>query len=136
MDKLPQRKSIRLKGWDYTNNGFYFVTICTQNHECFFGKIENGKMKLNDTGLMIDYWWQKIPNKFPGILLDKYQIMPNHIHMIINIVGAGSSRPINPSSRNNLGQIIAYLKYQSTKQINDLIAKTGHQSGAKTAPPT
>jgi len=77
-----------LKGWDYNNYGFYFVTVCTQKRECLFGKIKNRKMELNDIGLMVNSWWQKIPNKFPGILLDEYQIMPNHMHGIVNIDGS------------------------------------------------
>lgn len=68
MRNLPQRESIRLKNYDYSEKGFYFITICAQNRLELFGKIKNGKIKLNNAGTMINSWWQKIPNKFPGIL--------------------------------------------------------------------
>lgn len=142
--KEPKRKQIRLKGYDYSQNGCYFVTICTQNRQCIFGDIVNNKMVLNDIGKMIKNNWESLPKRFP-IELDEYQIMPNHLHSIIAIVGAGSSRPNNDagSSRPTLGQIIAYFKYQSTKQINNIFQSNKmygrgipaqSQTGAKTAP--
>ncbi|MDB5281304.1 MAG: hypothetical protein JWO06_379 [Bacteroidota bacterium] len=82
------RKSIRLKGYDYSQEGAYFVTICVKDKECLFGKIADNAMRLNDAGLMIDKWWQKIPEKFPDIELGEYQIMPNHFHCIVINVGA------------------------------------------------
>ncbi|QLH54998.1 MAG: hypothetical protein CH6_4533 [Candidatus Kapaibacterium sp.] len=82
------RRSIRLKDYDYSQAGAYFVTICTQNRECLFGNIENGKMVLNDAGKMIEKWYFELPNKFPDIHCDQYIIMPNHIHFIIINVGA------------------------------------------------
>lgn len=80
---LPQRRSIRLKGYDYAQAGAYFITICCQDRACMFGEVENGEMVLNDAGIMIDKWWQKIPEKFPDIKLDVYQTMPNHFHAIV-----------------------------------------------------
>ncbi|EKD32864.1 MAG: hypothetical protein ACD_76C00130G0011, partial [uncultured bacterium] len=80
------RKSIRLRNYDYSKPGFYFVTICTQYRECWFGQIINDKMILNDTGTMIDKWWQKLPNKYNNVRLDEFKIMPDHIHGIIQIV--------------------------------------------------
>jgi len=81
---IHQRRSIRLKGYDYTQAGMYFITICTQNHECFFGEIKDEKMQLNDTGKMVEKWYFELTNKFPDIQCDEYIIMPNHIHFIIN----------------------------------------------------
>jgi len=123
---MKNRQSIRLKNYDYSQSGFYYVTICNQNRKCLFGDVVNGKMILNEFGKIIKSVWQSLPKRFP-IVLDVFQIMPNHIHMIIHIVGAGSSRPIKGSSRPitgssrpTLGQIIGYFKYQSTKQINNI----------------
>lgn len=87
---LPQRKSIRLPHWNYSSRGYYFVTICTQNRECLFGKIvgvgrDQPVMKLNQYGKIIKNVWEILPNRFP-ISLDYYQIMPNHIHGIIQII--------------------------------------------------
>lgn len=85
MQNLPQRKSIRLKKYDYSQNGAYFVTICTQNRECLLGNIIDRKMVLNDAGRMINDWWLQIPQRFENVTLDEYQIMPNHLHGIITI---------------------------------------------------
>src|SRR5438876_5847110 len=85
---IHHRKSIRLKNYNYSQEGAYFVTICTQNRECLFGEIKYGTMILNDAGKMIDIWWKKIFEKYSNIFLDKYVIMPNHFHGIIQIVGA------------------------------------------------
>ena len=82
------RCSIRLKGYDYAQNGAYFITICVQNRVCLFGDIVNQKMRLNASGRMVDVQWQQLPNRFNHIKLDEYILMPNHLHGII-IVGAG-----------------------------------------------
>jgi putative transposase len=83
------RKSIRLKGYDYSQAGQYYVTICLQQRDCLFGKIGNGELKLNDAGKIIKNWWNKLPQKFTNIELYDFIIMPNHFHGIIT-VGAGS----------------------------------------------
>ncbi|HPG39225.1 MAG TPA: transposase [bacterium] len=79
------RHSIRLQGYDYTQPGGYFITLVTQNRECLFGDIDDGKMVLNGFGKIIDSHWQKIPSHFKYVELDVFQIMPNHIHGIIII---------------------------------------------------
>lgn len=79
------RRSIRLRGYDYSENGAYFVTICTHNREHLFGVIENRGMRLNDAGRMIDRWWRELGNRFPDIELDSFVVMPNHVHGIIVI---------------------------------------------------
>lgn len=78
------RKKLRLQNYDYSQNGIYFVTICTHNKKCFFGRVEDNKMKLNLAGKIIDKWWIELENKF-DIILHEYVIMPNHIHGIIEI---------------------------------------------------
>lgn len=82
------RRSIRLKGYDYSQAGLYFITICTHNRVCLFGKIENGKMILNDAGRMVENEWLKLPEHFKNIALHEYVVMPNHFHAIMEIVGA------------------------------------------------
>ncbi len=79
------RRSIRLQGYDYSQPGSYFVTICTQNHECLFGDIVEGEMVLNDAGQMVQAVWDALPRHYPGIGIDMFVIMPNHIHGIITI---------------------------------------------------
>ena len=82
---IHHRRSIRLKGYDYSQNGAYFVTICVQNRECLFGKIKNGEMILNDAGKMTEKYWKEIPGHFPNVILDAFVIMPNHTHGILII---------------------------------------------------
>jgi len=81
------RRSIRLKEYDYSQPGWYFVTICTQNRVRLFGDIVNGRMVLNDSGKMVENIWNEIPQNYNNTKIDFYQIMPNHFHGIINIVG-------------------------------------------------
>lgn len=86
---IQNRRSIRLKGYDYKQPGAYFVTVCTQQRECLFGNIADGKMVLNNAGMMIQTVWDEIPPHYSGIETDEFVVMPNHIHGIIVIVGAG-----------------------------------------------
>jgi len=84
------RCSIRLKDYDYSQVGAYFITICTYNRECLFGEILNGETKLNDAGQMIHTVWNELPRHYIGVEVDEFVVMPNHIHGIIVLnVGAG-----------------------------------------------
>lgn len=91
-NELEGRKLIRLKEYDYSNEGMYFITICTKNRECILGKIENGSVKtdpymvLNRNGILIESELNNIHNHFRDINIDEYVIMPNHIHFILNII--------------------------------------------------
>ena len=91
------RRSIRLSEYDYSRRGAYFVTLCVHNRECLYGKIEKGKMQLNDAGKYVKKCWMDIPGHFPYIQLDEYAIMPNHIHGILILrdvpVGANNHSP-------------------------------------------
>jgi REP element-mobilizing transposase RayT len=86
--EIHKRRSIRLKGYDYSQAGLYFITICVQNRRHLFGNIQNGNIILNDAGKMIDTEWKNLKNRFPNIELHEYVIMPNHFHGILEIVGA------------------------------------------------
>ena len=79
------RRSIRLKNYDYSQSGIYFVTICTKNREHIFCSIENGETMLSEEGIVADKCWMEIPTHFPDVVLHEYVIMPNHIHGIIEI---------------------------------------------------
>ncbi len=83
-----RRRSIRLKGYDYTQGGAYFVTLCTQNRDCLFGEVVDDTMRLNAAGEMVQRWWAELPRKFPGARTDTLGVMPNHIHQIIVIADA------------------------------------------------
>jgi REP element-mobilizing transposase RayT len=80
---LHHRRSIRLKGYDYSQVGLYFITICCQDKICRFGKIENGEMILNEYGQIAYDEWAKLQERYPYISNDVFQIMPNHVHGII-----------------------------------------------------
>ena len=86
---IHHRRSIRLKGYNYSQAGVYFVTICAQNRECLFGEIVDGEMALNDAGRMVEKWYRELENKFTDIVCDQCAIMPNHVHFVIQTdVGA------------------------------------------------
>jgi REP element-mobilizing transposase RayT len=80
---LHHRRSIRLKGYDYSQAGLYFITICCQDRICRFGEIENGEMILNEYGQIAYDEWAKLPERYPHASIDVFQIMPNHVHGII-----------------------------------------------------
>lgn len=77
--------SSRLQTWDYSNNGAYFITICTQYREHFFGQIKNKEMRLSEIGKLAEQFWYEIPNHFPMIELGNFVVMPNHVHGILII---------------------------------------------------
>ena len=83
---IHHRRSIRLKGYDYSQNGLYFITICTQNREHLFGTITNGQMALNPMGEIAHNEWFKTASMRPNIRLHEFIAMPNHIHGIIEII--------------------------------------------------
>jgi putative transposase len=94
---LHVRKSIRLKGYDYSQAGLYFITICTQNRLCLFGEIENGEMVLNDAGMMIKTVWHEIPVYYHKFNVREFVVMPNHIHGIIQIIS--NPKPVGAGPR-------------------------------------
>lgn len=117
--EIHRHRSIRLKDYDYSQAGAYFVTICTWNKECLLGDITNSEIKISPVGEIIQKEWYKIPNRFPNVQLDAFVIMPNHIHGII-IVGAtlvvardddvGRNNRAGTSPAPTLGEIIGSFK--------------------------
>lgn len=136
--KKHQRRSIRLKGYDYGQAGAYFVTVCVQDRTCLFGDIVNGEMRLNDAGKMIQAVWNEIPIHYSGFETDAFVIMPNHFHGIIVIVGAGpgacpdgvqslgigQSQGIAPTGL-SLPDIIHRFKTMTTKRYADGVKNYG-----------
>ena len=113
------RRSIRLKNYDYSQPGAYFVTICTQHRACLFGEIKDGEMLLNEAGRKVANWWLELPSKFPTVLPDSYIVMPNHLHGIINIEW-NESTPMNQGAHAGapLPTIVQWFKTMTT---NDYI---------------
>lgn len=79
-------ESARLKGFDYSSDGSYFITICVHKMQHFFGHIENEKMHLNEIGKLAEKFWKEIPEHFPHATLNEFIIMPNHMHGIITLI--------------------------------------------------
>jgi REP element-mobilizing transposase RayT len=80
---IHHRHSSRLRDYDYSAAGAYFVTICTQGRECLFGEVIDGAMVLNDAGRMVLGMWRALPERFPNVATDEFVVMPNHVHGII-----------------------------------------------------
>ena len=114
------RKTIRLKEYDCSQEGGYFITICTYNRKSALGKIENGKIRLSSIGEVAKRIWLEIPKHFENVKLDGFVILPNHLHGIIMIIEKCRGEVTSPLQKPVLGQIIAYYKYQTTKFINEL----------------
>jgi putative transposase len=135
------RRSTRLKNYDYTTPGAYFITICTYQRECLFGEIINGSMQLNRLGLVVAAHWQNLPKYHPRLNLDKFVVMPNHVHGILLLadlfVGAGFGDHLNGLTGNTLAkpaptdaalstqeysisEIVRGFKTFSSRQINQI----------------
>lgn len=118
------RKSIRIKEYDYTQAGAYFVTIVTYQRDSLFGDIDDGEMTLNAFGVIADECWRAIPEHFPFVELGAHVIMPNHVHGIIIIhepVGATHASPLPKQPRGpaprSLGAIVGSFKSAVTRRI-------------------
>ena len=116
--KLPNRKSIRLKAYDYSQPGAYFVTVVTNNRKPLFGEIVEGKMLLNALGEYVDRAWVWLGTRYPYVELDEYVVMPNHLHGIIFITDCGKQRK-------SLGQLIGAFKTRTARQNNLILGASG-----------
>jgi putative transposase len=128
------RQTIRLKDYDYSASGAYFVTICVHECACALGDVLDGEVRLNEYGEIVAECWNDLPNHYPHIELDAFVVMPNHAHGVIVTDGDRRDEVSSPTitaphdgegaataplqQRPTVGQMIAYFKYQSTKRIN------------------
>ena len=121
---IHHRRSIRLKSYDYSRAGAYFITICTHGRECILGDLVDGEMRLNEYGDIARGEWLNLPNRYPDIELDAAVIMPNHIHAIIAIhaVGVIHELPLRNDTKRRrtmlIPKIVGYVKMNSAKRIN------------------
>lgn len=126
MENHPNRKPNRLKDYDYSQNGYYFVTICIKNREWVLGDIDNGKMILNEYGKIAEKCWLDLPNHYKNCFLDEFIIMPDHMHGIVIIENVGNGfKPFpthddpKPTIKNHgLSEIMRGFKTFSSKNIN------------------
>jgi len=129
-----ERKKLRLKDYDYSQEGYYFITILIKDRECIFGKILNEKLILNEYGVIAEKYWKEIPDHYIYIDIDEFIIMPNHIHGIIVInyehqssvmVGHCPTITIKKTKKSNekygkLSRIINAYKNMVTKSIKGI----------------
>jgi len=115
---IHHRRSIRLRNFDYASAGAYFVTICAQGRECQFGEVVDGVMTANDAGLMVESVWSGVLERFSGVELDAFVIMPNHVHFILFLVGA---------------PLVGTLSYESALPI---VNEQNTRAGTRPAPTT
>jgi putative transposase len=141
------RRSTRVKGYDYSAEGMYYVTICTRERQCMLGNVVEDEMKLNEFGKLVELCWLEIPQDFTRASLDIHQVMPNHIHGIIRILaedlcrdlineiptknnqiasghneipeGNNANSPLMKNPKQTLGKIIRSFKAKATKKIHD-----------------
>ncbi|ODG99581.1 transposase [Nostoc sp. KVJ20] len=130
--QIHHRRSIRLKDYDYTQEGAYFITICTKNRQCIFGDIKQGEMKFNLLGTIACDCWQEIPQHFPHIQLDIFVIMPNHIHGILwihnTITSENELRKYGKMVSGSIPCVIRSYKSAVTKKINQICNLKGISS--------
>ena len=121
--EIHRRRSLRLKGYDYTHVGAYFVTIVTQGRSCLFGEIVGKEMRLNEAGEMVCGVWESLPQRFPAVEMDMCVVMPNHLHGIIVIkqpkratTRVAPTNRMGDSTRNQcaLGDVIGAYKSLTT----------------------
>jgi REP element-mobilizing transposase RayT len=130
-----RRRSIRLRGYDYAQAGYYYVTIRVEDGRCLFGEVVNGEMHLNRLGLIALRCWLDIPKHYSNVDLDLFIFMPNHLHGIIHITDprcqriqtgrGGVTPPLQKLRSPTLCDMIGYFKYRSTKLINQLSNSPG-----------
>jgi putative transposase len=107
---FPQRKSPRLKDYDYSQSGAYFVTICTHQRKYLFGDIQNSLMSLSGVGQIAAECWAAIPTHYPDVELDAFVVMPNHVHGILLFTGQSNFKTI-------LGRVVNGYKGAVTARI-------------------
>jgi REP element-mobilizing transposase RayT len=95
---IHHRRSIRLKGYDYSQAGAYFITICTFLREHLLGEILDGEMRLNTVGEIVINQWRQIPDRFANVLMDEFVVMPNHVHRIVMLCDRDGVRDMDPNS--------------------------------------
>jgi putative transposase len=108
---FQSRQSHRLGGYDYSRPGMYFVTLCLQDRRLLLGRVIDGRMEPNAAGKLVSAVWNEIPQYYPDVALDAFQLMPNHLHGIL-ILG----HRVRPVSSPRLGEVIRRFKMLTTRR--------------------
>jgi len=111
------RQSIRLKNYDYSQSGAYFITICTHNRECILSDIVDGEIRLSRLGESVKMVWLDLTQHYRHVEIDEFVIMPNHIHIIIILHEAGW-KPAPTPNRHGVPEIVRGFKTFSARHIN------------------
>jgi hypothetical protein len=90
--EVHHRRSLRMKGYDYSEPGTYFVTMCVQSGEGVFGRIAGDEVQVNAAGRMVERWWQELTRKYAHVALGEYVVMPNHFHGVVVIMESAPAR--------------------------------------------
>mgnify|MGYP000930311912 CR=1 FL=1 len=120
--KFYSRKHIRLKSYDYSNSGFFFITINIQKRLCLFGNIVDGIMVLNDAGRMIEKWYYELENKFPEKRCHEMVVMPDHFHCIIESTTVQHGQPSE-----TIQNVIHWFKTMTTNEYIRGVKQYGWQ---------
>jgi putative transposase len=128
----PGHHSIRLRGYDYSSEGLYFVTICSHQKRCVFGRIVEARAALSQAGLILRECWVAIPSHFARTRLHEFVIMPNHLHGIVEICAklgrsnaAPLRAPVTSVKAGSLGAIVRSFKAAATKRAHEQLNWTG-----------
>ncbi len=125
---IHHRRSIRLKGYDYSQKGLYCVTICCQDRICRFGDVINGEMVMNEHGKVAFNEWMKLSERFSNFELDVFQIMPNHMHGIVLLTNVGATLAVVPN-KNDQSNDVGAANSGDSKNNDDM-----KKAGASPAP--
>ena len=133
----PRRKSIRLAEYDYSQEGAYFVTICTHGRKCLFGEVSNGRVEMNELGRIAAEEIERTEILRPGVMIDTFVVMPNHVHFIVVLCGHGTrfgdtsrrvltgNRAFGKPQAGSLPTIIGAIKSAATRRINQMPSYRG-----------
>lgn len=129
--ELPKRRSNRLKNYDYSSPGCYFVTICVQDHRPLLRRgaqcaPETGLPPLTKAGRITEQAIIQIPAHYPNVCVDRYVIMPNHIHILLRLRGNGGRTMCAPTSNPSVARIIKMMKEAVTKSVGRSIWQKGY----------
>jgi len=130
---MPHRQGLRLKGYDYSQAGAYFVTICAHGKACLFGDVIGSEVKVNELGRKVQAVWDDLPVHYPHVATDAFVVMPNHVHgvVVLRDVGAGF-KPARTAEyahtalrRHGLSEIVRAFKTFSARRINEFRETSG-----------
>jgi putative transposase len=123
--QIYRSKSLRLPGYDYSQSGAYFITVCIDGRRHLLGEMTDGFLEPNEYGLAVEYWWRRIPEKYVQAEIDRYIVMPNHFHGILWIRRSETERGHPHGGVPTLGGMVGWFKARSTNVAID-IAKRDH----------